>query len=128
MIYLAFILAIVAWPIVTLLAQLVLTRVLMPTFWRIIRPSPNGKPSFGMADVFGIITTSSSQILVVLASKGIYWMFGLTATRWLAVPFGLWCLVVAVTPSIGGRPGRHADLSNAIGLFAGLAVGILWII
>lgn len=150
MIVLAYILAILSWPIVTLASVGILQRLLMPVFTVLCRPprtTPNAEgrdhppetevmrvvrayeeAGFWLADVFLCATVVASQVAVVFAGKCIFALFGCEASRMLALPFGIWCLVGALMGSVGGRVGRHVGASMAIGLISGWAVGAFWLL
>lgn len=151
MIILAYIVATLSWPLVTF-ASLPLVQVLMsPLFVLLFRPNRSPiapevagqirkdpalglavsleRAPFSLADVFLCVSLVGTQVLVVLAGKGIFRLFGCEATRGLAIPFGIWCSVFAIIGGgVGGRMGRHFHLSGAIGLVAGWAVGTFWLL
>ena len=142
---LAFIAATISWPIVTFASLAILQVLLMPLFNSLYR-APRGtaikgdeggpstpiaagfinahtKASFWLADVFQSVVLLATQLLAVLAGKGIFAMFGCEATRWLGLPFGVWCLLFGLFGTFSGRMGRHMNLSWAVGLTIGWAVG-----
>lgn len=129
---LAWILAIVAWPIITFGGNLVFSLLLLPVFSAVHRPTPGKPVRFGMADVFQTAVLAATQFAAVAASKWLFHLCGTIPTQWMALPFGLLC-VVFVIPSVTGllSPSRfesHVYLSWVIGLPAGLTLATLWML
>lgn len=119
----AYLLAVIAWPIVTFGSMLVLQLALMPVFNAMYHPTPGKQASFALADLFMAVVLAASQLLAVLVGKGIFWGVGLQATRWLVLPFALWCLLLSgLGGPLAGRMGRHVAWSWRVGLFGGLAL------
>lgn len=130
---LAYILAIVTWPIITFGGNLVLSVLLLPVFSLVHRPAPSGKPvGFGAADIFQTAVLAGTQFAAVAVSKWLFHLCGATPTQWIALPFGLLCAVFVI-PSITGllapsRLERHVHLSWVIGLPVGLTLATLWML
>ena len=151
MIILAYIVATLSWPLVTFGSLPIFQFLMLPLFGLLSRPNRSpidpevarqirNDPDLGLAvslartpfalpDVFLCVSLVGTQVLAVLAGKGIFRLFGCEATRGLAISFGIWCLVFAIIGGgAGGRLGRHFNLSGAIGLVAGWAVGTFWLL
>jgi|GEM_PF-2347965 hypothetical protein len=129
-----FILSVIAWPIVTLLGNLLISKFLMPIFN--LTHNPTDKVGYRVADIFQALSLIGSQIIAVLSAKGIYSLFQSQATAWLAIPFGLLCFLFGpMAGPIDDRlqakyegkcPGdleRHVGWSWAVGLGIGWVVG-----
>jgi hypothetical protein len=90
-----FILSVIAWPIVTFLSNVLISKLIMPLFEFKLRD----KTDYKRADIFQALTLIISQVIVVFVAKGLYLLFQRQATLWLAIPFGLWCFIFG--PVIG---------------------------
>ncbi|HUU11406.1 MAG TPA: hypothetical protein VM431_12845 [Phycisphaerae bacterium] len=129
---LAYILAIVCWPIITFGGNLLFSVVLLPVFSLVHRPTPGKPAGFVAADIFQTVVLAATQFAAVALSKWLFQLCGVTPTQWMALPFALLCAVFLV-PSISGllsgsRMERHVFLSWVIGLPAGLALATLWML
>jgi len=129
---LAYILAIVTWPIITFGGNLVFSVLLLPVFSLVHRPTPGKPVGFGAADIFQAAVLAATQFAAVAVSKWLFHLCGATPTQWMALPFGLLCAVFVI-PSITGllapsRFERHVHLSWVIGLPAGLTLATLWML
>lgn len=131
-----FFLSVVAWPIVTFLSNLLITKLIMPLFNLTLNPME--KVNYRVANIFQALTLIGSQIIAVLSAKGIYSLFQSQATAWLAIPFGLWCFVFGPMAGPiddhlkakyeGKTPGdleRHVGWSWAVGLGIGWVIGTI---
>ena len=70
------------------------------------------------------------DLATFLVAKWLFHLLGQEATRWLALPFGLWCVVFALagaTDPLRGRLEGHFNASNAIGWFIGLACATIFL-
>jgi hypothetical protein len=150
MVILAYILAIIAWSISTFVLDLVLQVslqfALAPLFLftkraRLLReverrgPDANTdlsailkRKSFVLDDVLHTVILTATQIAAFLASIWIFRFCGLQASRWLALPLGLLCLLCLVNrgsrlTKLHGEPGRHEDWCWRIGLPIGWLIG-----
>ena len=137
MLILAYILAIVVWPIATFLALATFNVVLMSLIIRLQRPfleiSFAARHLFLMSALGRLVEAASivclvlSQIVAFWAGKGIFALLGQDVSRWLAIPFGLFCLWYGA----GWRSGRiwlSQNIAKTIGISAGWLVGTLWIV
>ena len=127
MIILAYVLAILAWPVVTFAGNILIGIALMPIFNALYVPEQGQRPSFGLADIFQAFTLVCTQALAFLVGKSIFHLLGSEASRWLALPLGIWCLVFAFKGLMGGRLERHVGLSWTIGLVAGWTISTVWL-
>jgi hypothetical protein len=150
MVILAYILAIIAWWISTVVLDLVLQTILMvvlsPLFLftkraRLLRevemhgPDANTdlsaileRKSFLLDDVLHTAILVATQIVAFLAGEWIFRLCGLQASRWLALPFGLLCLLCLVSrgnrwAKLYGEMGRHHNWCWRIGLTIGWLIG-----
>ena len=147
MVILAYILAIIALPISTLLTRIVLEVLLTPVWSfakraRLLREMERhllegnrdrfeaihralDRETFVMEDVVDTAILATTQVVAFLAGEWIFRLCGLQASRWLALPFGLWCMLLIA----GGRkrPGKFGfhekEWSWRIGLPIGWLIG-----
>jgi hypothetical protein len=147
MVILAYILAIIALPITTFLTRIVLEVLQTPLLMftkrnRLLREMERhlldgnqerfeaidralDRETFVVEHVVDIAVQAATQIVAFLAGAWIFRLCGLQASRWLALPFGLWCILLIV----GGtrRPERfhfhEKEWSWRIGLPIGWLIG-----
>lgn len=136
---LAYSVAILCWPIVTFWSLTIVRTELMPRgmapFYRRVvtakAPEATFRRLLWLVDIFIVLGAVASQVVAVLIGKGIFALCGCEATRRLGVAFGIWCLVFwyrSFLVKLGGRLDRHGNLSLAVGLTIGWAVGTFWLL
>lgn len=121
-----YILAAIAWWVVTVGWWLVFVAAMMPPFMRLIlRPGMSEDRSLVLADLLATIMACMAQVLASLGGASILRAFGREPTGWLLVIYGAFCLLLVCVKGIGGRAGRRANLSLALGSAMGLAFGAI---
>ena len=86
-----FILSVIAWPIVTLLAIPLFFKLTLPLFE--FKLKIKEQINYKRANFYHVLGLIVAQIIVVFVVKRIYMIFQSQATPWLAIPFGLWCFI-----------------------------------
>ena len=129
---LAYILAIITWPIITFGGNLAFSVALLPVFLLVHRPTPGKAVTFGDADMFQAGVLAATQFAAVAVSKWLFGLFGAMPTPWIVLPFGLFCAVFVIDSIVGlaapSRIEKHLHLSWLIGLPAGLTLATLWML
>ena len=125
--FLAFVAVTLLWPIATLGSMFVLQLLLIPVYSAIWRTSKNGQYGLLMADVFQAVVLAATQIVVVVAGKFVFSLFGQEPTRWLAAPFFAWCVLYPLFGHDPSRLGSHIWLSWSMGLCGGWLIAIIWL-
>jgi len=125
MVILAYILAIIAWPIITFLGGPVIEllggvlliftkrdRWLREMERQLLQGNRDRFEAIGQAfdrdpflaeNAFYVATKAATQIVTFLVGEWIFRLCGLQASYWLALPFGLLCLLSVVNMSVGKR-------------------------
>ena len=127
MVILAYILAVIAWPIITFLGVLlelpagVLLIFTKRDRWlremqrQLLDGNRDRFEAIGRAfdrdpfvaeNAFYVATKAATQIVAFLAGEWIFRLCGLQASHWLALPFGLWCIQDIVSRGKLRRGGR----------------------
>ena len=147
---LAFLVALITWPIVTAVSRLILAiglgvlHIGTPAF-------PRQQTRFWDADLLEAFSMALTQFLVAIAATGIFIVFRQAFTPWLALPYSIFCLLWArlsqrqIAPVAAAmhalqtgedgadmtgdreaarRAGLHVFWSKVIGSAIGLAAGI----
>ena len=76
-------------------------------------------------NAFYTATKAATQIVAFLAGEWIFRLCGLQASHWLALPFGLLCLLSVVNMSVGKRP-TSSRLRRAGIVYGNTAVVLLY--
>jgi hypothetical protein len=89
---LPFIITIILWPLVTFSSIRLFSFFFLPIY-TIISGKSNTKTSLLSADLFQAVGLIVSQIILIGIVKYIYNYYQTDVTVWLALPFGVWCLI-----------------------------------
>lgn len=129
---LAYILAVLLWPIILFLWHMIFALIIMPFYSalliksrRLYRSERAYKIDWLFADSFQAFSSAISQVLTILISKVILKLFGLEPTYWLIIIYAVGCLLFVIIRGPSGQLGQHSNASMGFGLITGLIVGTI---